>query len=379
VEVALCELRGSDSEVDGRPALGSADFSLSDADAARVEAEACRPPEEVGVPVTHWSASLLGEHVRAQGIDISDRTVGRILRDADLQPHRQKMYLTSQDEDFRKKRDDVLRVYYETPPDEYIVSVDEKTGIQALERRHPDIPMQPGQPVRREFEYIRHGTLCWMGAFDVRRGRPFGFVSCEHNGDTFVELLDLIEQVYPPGRGHIIMDNLSAHDTPDVNDVARRASALDAPLHAQARIMAQPDRVLVLHPAAPCYRAGLFQVRRRPGGPDKCVRPLASAHRPAVPLDVPPKVVAFLGHSVSLDLVSSDAHFPAAPTLYCTHCPFVPSPAERGRVCPSPLRTPSKLLVQALPRSAGEGTYVSCVTRRWGLLAKCEPGTKFRQ
>jgi transposase len=218
VEVALCELRGSGSEVDGRPALGSADFSLSDADAARVEAEACRPPEEVGVPVTHWSASLLGEHVRAQGIDVSDRTVGRILRDADLQPHRQKMYLTSHDEEFREKRDDVLRVYYETPPDEYIVCVDEKTGIQALERRHPDIPMQPGQPVRREFEYIRHGTLCWMGAFDVRRGRPFGFVSCEHNGDTFVELLDLIEQVYPPGRGHIIMDNLSAHDTPDVNE-----------------------------------------------------------------------------------------------------------------------------------------------------------------
>lgn len=170
------------------------------------------------MPVTHWSASLLGEHVRAQGIDASDRTVGRIVRDADLQPHRQKMYLTSHDEEFREKRNDVLRVYYETPPDEYIVCVDEKTGIQALERRYPDIPMHPGQPVRREFEYIRHGTLCWMGAFDVRRGLPFGFVSCEHNGDTFIDLLDLIEQVYPPGRGHIIMDNLSAHDTPDVNE-----------------------------------------------------------------------------------------------------------------------------------------------------------------
>jgi transposase len=193
-------------------------FSLSEADAARIESEACRSPSDVGLPVTHWSASLLGEHLRGHGIDVGDRIVSRILHNADLQPHRQKMYLTSHDEEFRDKRDDVLRVYYQTPPDEHIVCVDEKTGIQALERRFADIPMQPGQPVRREFEYIRHGTLCWMGALDVRRGLPFGFASCEHNADTFIELLDLIDLVYPHGRGHIVMDNLAAHDTPDVNE-----------------------------------------------------------------------------------------------------------------------------------------------------------------
>jgi transposase len=170
------------------------------------------------LPVTHWSASLLGEHMRSQGIEISDRSVSRILQDADLQPHRQQMYLTSHDDEFREKRDDVLRVYYETPKTEHIVCVDEKTGIQALERRYADIAMKPGQPVRREFEYIRHGTLCWMGAFDVRRGKPFGFTSQRHDSDTFIELLDLIEAVYPPGRGHIIMDNLSAHDTSEVNE-----------------------------------------------------------------------------------------------------------------------------------------------------------------
>ncbi len=170
------------------------------------------------MPVTHWSEALLGEHVRQQGIAVSDRTVGRILGDADLQPHRQKMYLTSHDEEFREKRDDVLRLYYETPTNEHIICLDEKTGIQALERRYADIPMQPGRPVRREFEYIRHGTLCWMGAFDVRRGRPFGFASCDHNSDTFVDLLDLVDLCYPSGRGHFVMDNLSAHDTPDVNE-----------------------------------------------------------------------------------------------------------------------------------------------------------------
>ena len=71
---------------------------------------------------------MLGDHVRSEGIQVSDRTVGRTLKDADLQPHRQQMYLTSHDEEFREKRDDVLRVYYEAPKNEHIVSVDEKTG-----------------------------------------------------------------------------------------------------------------------------------------------------------------------------------------------------------------------------------------------------------
>jgi hypothetical protein len=116
------------------------------------------------VPVTQWSNALLSEHARGLGLQISESSVGRILRDADLQPHRQKMWLTSHDDEYRSKRDDVLRVYYEAPAREHIISVDEKTGMQALERRYVDKPMSPGHPVRREFEYIRHGTLTLMGA-----------------------------------------------------------------------------------------------------------------------------------------------------------------------------------------------------------------------
>ncbi len=90
--------------------------------------------------------------------------------------------------------------------------------MQALERRYPDIPMLPGQPVRREFEYIRHGTLCWMGAYDVRRRKLFGFVSDDHSSDTFVELLDVVTHCYPQCKGHLVCDNLSAHDTDEVWD-----------------------------------------------------------------------------------------------------------------------------------------------------------------
>jgi len=128
------------------------------------------------------------------------------------------MWLTSHDEEFLQKRDDVLRVYYETPAGEHIVCVDEKTGMQALERRYADLPMRPGQPVRREFEYVRHGTLTLMGAFDVRSGRLFGFTSEDHDAATFIDLLDVVDANHPEGRGHIVMDNLSMHDTDEVDE-----------------------------------------------------------------------------------------------------------------------------------------------------------------
>lgn len=181
-------------------------------------AEACRNPSDVYIPVTHWSGPLLAEHLREQGWKISDTSVRRILKDADLQPHRQTMWLTSQDDEFRAKRDEILHVYYDTPADEEIICLDEKTGMQALERRYADIPMERGMPVRREFEYIRHGTLTLMGAFDVRRGKLFGFLSEDHDAGTFIDLLNVVDACYPTGRGHIICDNLSAHNTEDVLD-----------------------------------------------------------------------------------------------------------------------------------------------------------------
>ena len=172
------------------------------------------------MPVTQWSASLLAAYLRRKEkpIVVSERSVSRLLRAAPLQPHRQMMWLTSQDENYRATRDDVLRLYYEAPPDEHIICLDEKTGLQALERRYPDIRMRRGQPVRREFEYIRHGTLCLMGAYDVRARKLFGFISEDHNSLTFVDLLNVVDVCYPEGRGHLVVDNLSMHDTDDVHD-----------------------------------------------------------------------------------------------------------------------------------------------------------------
>jgi hypothetical protein len=185
---------------------------------ATVVAEACRPPADVGLPVTQWSHVLLAGHMADVGVRVSARSVGRILATSRLQPHRQRMWMTSQDDDFRAKRDDVLHVYYDTPTDEHLVCVDEKTGIQARERRYADLPMTPGQPVRREFEYVRHGTQVLMGALDVRTGRAFGFVEDTRGTAKFLALLDMIDTLYPTGRGHIICDNLVDHDNDEVRE-----------------------------------------------------------------------------------------------------------------------------------------------------------------
>lgn len=173
---------------------------------------------DVGVPVTRWSAALLAGHLRAQGVDVSERSVGRILQLANLQPHRQRMWLFPKDDEHDRKRDDVLSVYYDAPAHHHVLCLDEKTSMQALERDHADAPVRPGLPTLREFEYTRRGTLCLMGGYDVRRRKLFGFVEERRGGDVFVDLLDVVDRCYPTGRGHIIVDNLSDHDTPDVHE-----------------------------------------------------------------------------------------------------------------------------------------------------------------
>jgi transposase len=147
--------------------------------------------------------------------------------------------------------------------------------------------MVPGQPIRREFEYKRHGTLCWMGAFDVRRGKPFGFPSSGHDSDTFIELLDVIDTVYPSGRGHIIMDNLSAHDTPDVNewfDEHPRWTRHFTPKHASWLNQIECwFSILSRHVLARGSFTSTSEARR--------VCRVVPRDRPAVPLVVPPEVV----------------------------------------------------------------------------------------
>jgi hypothetical protein len=148
---------------------------------------------------------------------ISHGSIGRFLKEADLKPHRVRGWLTPKsDPAFETKCSDVCSVYKEataTPhQDVRTVSVDEMTGVQALERAAPDLPMRPGDVLRREFEYVRHGTQTLIAAFDVATGQVVGTV-----GDTRTEQDDarFLESLFATSaqttRWHVVADNLNTH------------------------------------------------------------------------------------------------------------------------------------------------------------------------
>ena len=139
-----------------------------------------QPPEKSGRPITHWTYAELADEAKKRGIveSISATQVGRYLREAELQPHKSRYWLNSKEKDpqvFQQKVEAVCDTYLAAPrlhqeENTHTVCVDEMTGIQALERAAATLPMEPGQPERREFEYERHGTITLTGNFEVVTG-----------------------------------------------------------------------------------------------------------------------------------------------------------------------------------------------------------------
>jgi transposase len=181
---------------------------------------ATTPPADVGVPTSNWSGDDLAYHILkdAHYKDMSRSTIGRILADADLQPHRSRYWLKSHDPDFEAKALDVCGLYLKAlslyEHDELVVSVDEKTSIQALERLHKTLLMRPGQIERQEFEYIRHGTRCLIGSLVVPTGQIIGSVTAQRGKwDLVRHIRDVVEKFPHIKRFHWVMDNLNTHWT----------------------------------------------------------------------------------------------------------------------------------------------------------------------
>jgi transposase len=106
----------------------------------------------------------------------------------------------------------VCRLYLSPPPDTVLISIDEKTGIQARSRKHPQIGARPGRDARREFEYIRHGTVSIIAAMNVTTGHVIAERIERNNSATFVGFLHRLDQLIDPRlRIHLIMDNGSSH------------------------------------------------------------------------------------------------------------------------------------------------------------------------
>lgn len=133
----------------------------------------------------------------------------RVLKAEGLRPHRVRQWLHSPDPDFREKVERVCQLYLAPPPGGVVVSIDEKP-LQALTRKHPSRRRKDGS-VKREFEYVRHGTCCLLAAFDVATGEVLGRVVKRRTSDALMAFLDAVAVRYPEGKVHVVWDNLNIH------------------------------------------------------------------------------------------------------------------------------------------------------------------------
>jgi putative transposase len=180
----------------------------------KIAAEACNPPPGR----THWTIRDLAKHM-----NVDRGIVERVFKDETIKPHRIKYYHHSTDPEFETKMLNIVGLYLEPPDNAVVLSVDEKTGIQALDRTQPVLPLQPHGKIKNiPFEYKRLGTTSLLAALDVHSGTVHGQFEDRHRHQEFLSFLVRLEKTYrKKGRQiHIICDNYSAHKHSKVKEWA---------------------------------------------------------------------------------------------------------------------------------------------------------------
>jgi transposase len=189
-------------------------------DHAKIVADTLTPPPR-RLGVTHWSSRLLAAH-----LGIGNATVARAWRDYGVQPWRSETFKVSTDPELVAKVTDVVGLYLAPPQNAVVLSIDEKSQIQALDRTQKMLPMQPGFPERRTHDYVRHGTSTLFAALEVATGRVTAAVRPRHRHQEFLAFLKQVAKAYPedvdeqgrPVELHLIMDNYAAHKRVEVRD-----------------------------------------------------------------------------------------------------------------------------------------------------------------
>jgi transposase len=173
------------------------------------------PPAETGL--THWSSRELAKYVtRTTGVRISWHLVAKIWRENKLQPWRQGTFKISNDPDFEGKVLDIVGLYLDPPEGAVVLSYDEKTQVQALDRTQPLLPLAFDATEKRTHDYVRHGTTNLLAALNVGTGTVFGECHPSRTGDDFLKFIKKAVAPHEKKEIHIVLDNLSTHTTPEV-------------------------------------------------------------------------------------------------------------------------------------------------------------------
>lgn len=182
--------------------------TISAAKSARIVALTLKKPP---CGLTQWSTREMAERV-----GVSHTTVHRIWRDHALQPHRIETFKFTTDPRAEEKIRDVIGLYLNPPANAIVLSVDEKTQIQALERTQPLLALRPNLPARQTHDYRRHGLTSLYAALEVASGKVVGECSKRHTASDFLRFLKSLNRRYQGRTLHVVLDNSSTHKTPDV-------------------------------------------------------------------------------------------------------------------------------------------------------------------
>lgn len=214
---------------------------------AALTALACTLPAETGIPLARWSSTELAAEAITRGVveTISPSTVRRTLDRAVIKPWQHRSWIFPRDPDFETKAARVLDLYARTwqgdplGPDDYVISADEKSQLQALHRRHPGRPAGPGHTRQVEFEYRRGGTLAYFAAYDVHHARVIGTIAPKTGIEPFTGLVAKVMRCEPYAsarRVFWVVDNGSSHagkaSVDRMSTVWPTAALVHLPIHA---------------------------------------------------------------------------------------------------------------------------------------------------
>jgi transposase len=175
---------------------------------AQIVALTLKPP---GPGLTHWTSRDL-----ARKAGVSHTTVHRIWQAHALKPHRVSTFKFTTDPQAEEKIHDVVGLYLNPPTNAVVLSLDEKTQIQALSRTQPLLPLRPGLSARQTHDYRRNGLTSLYAALEVATGTVVGECRPQHTGADFLAFLKRVTQAYRGRALHVILDNSSTHSTPAV-------------------------------------------------------------------------------------------------------------------------------------------------------------------